>query len=106
MPRVTVACLSLALVSLACATRAPRMAASPRPDAGTPTEQLQRDLTALFTSTSIDHAHWAVHVQSLARGDTLYASNALRLMVPASVQKLLTTSVAAERLGWDYRFTT
>ena len=27
-------------------------------------------------------------------------------MVPASAQKTLTTAVAAERLGWDYRYTT
>jgi D-alanyl-D-alanine carboxypeptidase/D-alanyl-D-alanine-endopeptidase (penicillin-binding protein 4) len=27
-------------------------------------------------------------------------------MVPASIQKMLTSAVAAERLGWDYRYTT
>ena len=34
------------------------------------------------------------------------ASTRSRLQVPASNQKLLTTAVAAERLGWDYRYTT
>lgn len=69
-------------------------------------EQLRQDLRALFTEPTIDHAHWAVNVYSLQRGETLYSYNAFRFMVPASNQKLLTTAAAAERLGWDYRFTT
>ena len=45
-------------------------------------------------------------VHSLRGGETLYSSNSFRLQVPASNQKVLTTAVAAERLGWDYRYTT
>ncbi len=54
----------------------------------------------------IDHAQWAVRVDSLATGEPLFTYNAHRLMVPASNQKLLTAAVAADRLGWNYRFTT
>ena len=36
----------------------------------------------------------------------LYQRNSDKLVVPASNMKLLTMSVAAERLGWDYRFET
>jgi len=49
---------------------------------------------------------WSVTVHSLKRGDTLYSSNSFRPQVPASTQKVLTTAVAAEHLGWDYRYTT
>jgi D-alanyl-D-alanine carboxypeptidase/D-alanyl-D-alanine-endopeptidase (penicillin-binding protein 4) len=71
-----------------------------------PHEQLRRDLSALFTDPAVDHGVWAATVHSLSRGETLYNLNSFRLQTPASVQKLLTTAAAAERLGWDYRYTT
>jgi D-alanyl-D-alanine carboxypeptidase/D-alanyl-D-alanine-endopeptidase (penicillin-binding protein 4) len=52
------------------------------------------------------HGTWGVHVRSLDRGDTLFAYNAGKLMMPASNMKILTLAAAAERLGWDYKFTT
>jgi D-alanyl-D-alanine carboxypeptidase/D-alanyl-D-alanine-endopeptidase (penicillin-binding protein 4) len=39
-------------------------------------------------------------------GETLYALNPQRMMVPASNQKLLTMAAAARVLGWNYRYTT
>ena len=54
----------------------------------------------------IDHGLWSAVVHSLRHGETLYAFNSFRLQVPASNQKLITSAVAAERLGWDYRYTT
>ncbi len=69
-------------------------------------EQLRRDLRGIFSARSVDHGLWAVAVHSLKRGETLYSSNSFRLQVPASTQKVLTTAVAAERLGWDYRYVT
>lgn len=47
-----------------------------------------------------------MRVDSLATRETLFTYNGHRLMVPASNQKILTAAVAADRLGWDYRFTT
>ena len=52
------------------------------------------------------HGVWGVHVRSLDRGDVLFAYNANKLMMPASNMKILTLAAAAERLGWDHRFTT
>jgi len=69
-------------------------------------DQLRRDLRAIFSAPTVDHGVWSVAVHSLQRGETLYRSNSFRLQVPASNQKVLTTAVAAERLGWDYRYTT
>ncbi|MDP2055810.1 MAG: D-alanyl-D-alanine carboxypeptidase/D-alanyl-D-alanine-endopeptidase [Acidobacteriota bacterium] len=98
------------LLATACASRqtagaqAPTLAeALAHPDHH---EQLRRDLRAIFSARSVDHGLWSVAVHSLKRGETLYSSNSFRLQVPASTQKLLTTAVAAERLGWDYRYTT
>jgi D-alanyl-D-alanine carboxypeptidase/D-alanyl-D-alanine-endopeptidase (penicillin-binding protein 4) len=69
-------------------------------------EQLRRDLRAIFSDRTIDHGLWSAVVHSLRHGETLYSYNSFRLQVPASNQKVLTTAVAAERLGWDYRYTT
>jgi D-alanyl-D-alanine carboxypeptidase/D-alanyl-D-alanine-endopeptidase (penicillin-binding protein 4) len=42
----------------------------------------------------------------LRDGESLYRSNAFRLLTPASNQKVMTAAAAAERLGWDFRYTT
>jgi D-alanyl-D-alanine carboxypeptidase/D-alanyl-D-alanine-endopeptidase (penicillin-binding protein 4) len=49
---------------------------------------------------------WAVLVQSLASGETVYAANAAKLVMPASNMKIVTLAAAAERLGWDYTYET
>ena len=41
-----------------------------------------------------------------SRASTLYSLNPSRMQTPASNQKLITSAVAADRLGWDYRYTT
>ena len=71
-----------------------------------PHEPLGRDLTAILTDRAVDHGVWSAAVHSLRHGETLYSLNSFRLQVPASNQKQLTAAVAAERLGWDYRYTT
>jgi serine-type D-Ala-D-Ala carboxypeptidase/endopeptidase (penicillin-binding protein 4) len=69
-------------------------------------EQLRRDLRAIFSDRSVDHGTWSVDVHSLRSGETLFSTNSFRLQTPASNQKVLTAAAAAERLGWDYRYTT
>ena len=69
-------------------------------------EQLRHDLSAIFSESSIDHALWSVSVRSLKHDHTLFSVNASRMQTPASTMKLVTSAVAAERLGWDYRYTT
>lgn len=70
------------------------------------TERLRQDLQAIFSAPAINHAQWAVSVDSLRTGESLFRQNEFRLLVPASNQKLLTTAVAAAKLGWDFRYTT
>ena len=108
--RLAAAIFAGLLSASACAARQPAGVGAPslrealdQPDHH---EQLRRDLRAIFSGRSVDHGLWSVAVHSLKRGETLYSSNSFRLQVPASNQKLLTTAVAAERLGWDYRYTT
>jgi D-alanyl-D-alanine carboxypeptidase/D-alanyl-D-alanine-endopeptidase (penicillin-binding protein 4) len=68
--------------------------------------QLQRDVDAVLAAPALERATWGVLVQSIATGETLYALNAGRLLLPASNMKIVTLAAAAERLGWDYRFET
>jgi serine-type D-Ala-D-Ala carboxypeptidase/endopeptidase (penicillin-binding protein 4) len=67
---------------------------------------LHNELSAIFGRGSVSHAQLAVSITSLTTGETLFALNERRMMVPASNQKLLTVAAAARRLGWDYRYTT
>ena len=45
-------------------------------------------------------------VQSFETGEVFYQRNAHMLVMPASNMKVVTMAVAADRLGWDFRFTT
>jgi serine-type D-Ala-D-Ala carboxypeptidase/endopeptidase (penicillin-binding protein 4) len=69
-------------------------------------QDLQRDLDDILKSPAVARALVGVRIESLRTGELLFARNNDKLVVPASNMKLLTMSVAAERLGWDYRFET
>jgi D-alanyl-D-alanine carboxypeptidase/D-alanyl-D-alanine-endopeptidase (penicillin-binding protein 4) len=97
------AAVALAIVLAAgCARARP----ATRPAAPDPVPGLRDDLSRLFLAPAFDQALWAVKVQSLATGEVLYELNAGKLMMPASNMKVVTMSVAADRLGWDHRFET
>ncbi len=107
--RRTVVFIALVLCVAAFAVRAAssrQIAAATTRARETVHDRLQRDLDALFTHPDVEHAQWGVSVASLRTSEVLYRLNRSRLLLPASTQKLLTAAVAAERLGWDYRFTT
>jgi D-alanyl-D-alanine carboxypeptidase/D-alanyl-D-alanine-endopeptidase (penicillin-binding protein 4) len=106
----------IAIGMLACATGACRATAQP----GTPARPAPAATTALDAArasirstldslTSLPHvrnAQWGVLVIDAELGDTLYALNANRLLVPASNQKIVTAAAALAVLGPDFRFTT
>jgi D-alanyl-D-alanine carboxypeptidase/D-alanyl-D-alanine-endopeptidase (penicillin-binding protein 4) len=101
----------VALAFAALAACAPKTAPTLTPPPGavadlSPHARLRRDLSAIFSESAIDHAWWSVNIQSLRHRETLFSSNSFRMLTPASNQKLLTTAAAAERLGWDFRYTT
>jgi D-alanyl-D-alanine carboxypeptidase/D-alanyl-D-alanine-endopeptidase (penicillin-binding protein 4) len=54
----------------------------------------------------VQRGEWGAMVVSLTRGDTLFAQNVGARLMPASTMKLLTSSIAFERFGPDYQFST
>ncbi|HUR91605.1 MAG TPA: D-alanyl-D-alanine carboxypeptidase/D-alanyl-D-alanine-endopeptidase [Gemmatimonadaceae bacterium] len=79
----------------------------PPPAAATPrgAAALRQALGTIMTSRTRSGT-WSASVVSLTRGDTLYQANAGVPVLPASTMKLLTSAIALERLGPNYRFST
>ena len=69
-------------------------------------QSLTKDLDTILADPAIARALVGVRIESLRTGEVLFQRNSDKLVVPASNMKLLTMSVAAERLGWQYRFET
>jgi len=60
----------------------------------------------LVQAAPVDKGEWGLLVVDGATGETLYEKNADKYFVPASNMKLLTTALALDKLGADYRFRT
>ena len=60
----------------------------------------------LVHSAPVDKGMWGLLVADAVIGETLYELNADKYFVPASNMKLLTTALALDTLGPDYRFRT
>jgi len=60
----------------------------------------------LVQAAPVDKGEWGLLVVDAATGETLYEKNADKYFVPASNMKLLTTALALDTLGPDYRFRT
>jgi len=67
---------------------------------------LTADLDSIFNDPVLARALIGVRVESLRDGQLLYSRDSAKLVMPASNMKLLTMSVAADKLGWDFRFHT
>ncbi len=125
--RLTALVLGLLLAGGACAQRtAPVTTPRPSPTASpvsstahqgqpapaapvkppTSVERLRLSLDAVFGAPAFNRMQWAVLVQSLTTGETLYSANPSKLMMPASNMKIVTLAAAAERLGWDFTYET
>ena len=70
-----------------------------------PADDLRERLAAVFDTAEVN-ALWAAKVVSLDTGEVVFERNPRLLVMPASTMKVVTLAVAAERLGWDARFTT
>ena len=76
----------------------------PQPDAAV--SRLRQEVDALLAQPALAHGYWGVLVRSLKNGETLYALNQDKLMLPASNMKIVTVAAAAEKLGWGFRYDT
>src|SRR4051812_30984736 len=104
-PRRVVTCLLATTLFLASCHHTPATAPSP-PVALSPTAALVRNVDALLAEPELARGTWGIAVRSLDRGDTLYDHHGGSMLVPASTLKIVTLAVAAERLGWDFRYST
>lgn len=90
------------VVVTAC-TSSPNIGVTP---ARTPLQQLRWSIDSLVNQPKFARANLGFLVVDPKTGDTLYSHNAGKLFIPASNQKLLTSSTALAQLGADYRFRT
>lgn len=60
----------------------------------------------LIQVAPVDKGEWGLLIVDASRGEILYEKNADKYFVPASNMKLLTTALALDKLGPDYRFRT
>jgi D-alanyl-D-alanine carboxypeptidase/D-alanyl-D-alanine-endopeptidase (penicillin-binding protein 4) len=97
------------LLALAAACAPAQPALSPAPSAAPvvpAVSPVAAALDSIFNDTLFASAHWGVLVRSLETGETVYARNAARMVVPASNMKLVTAAAALEALGPEYRYHT
>src|SRR3984893_11697708 len=71
-----------------------------------PSVEFTRKAESLIDVSPVNRGEWGLLVVDSATGETLYERNADSYFVPASNMKLLTTALALDKLGADYRFRT
>ena len=69
-------------------------------------DSLRHDIDAILGSPILPHGFWGVLIKPGDRDEVWYSLNANKLIMPASSLKVVTLAVAAERLGWDFRYET
>jgi serine-type D-Ala-D-Ala carboxypeptidase/endopeptidase (penicillin-binding protein 4) len=67
---------------------------------------LAKKIEELIEKSEFSNARWGVFVVSLKDGRVLVARDAQKLFTPASAQKILTSVVALEKLGANFRWQT
>jgi len=101
---IAVALVATAACHASTGTSRPALPDGPQP--GTAVGQLQHSLEAILNQPALARGTWGVLVQSLKSGETLFAWNPQKLLLPASNMKLVTLAAAAAELGWDYTYRT
>jgi serine-type D-Ala-D-Ala carboxypeptidase/endopeptidase (penicillin-binding protein 4) len=98
--------LLLSVVLGGCAV--PRATGGPSPASGARNAKvaLASAIDSMVNAPEFRSANWGILIVDPLANDTLYSRNASRLFIPASNQKLVTTSVMLEQLGPDFRYRT
>lgn len=63
-------------------------------------------IDSLFNADMFKHAHWGVLIKSLDTGKKWYEKNPEKVFMPASNEKIITTSAALLNLGPHFKFET
>jgi D-alanyl-D-alanine carboxypeptidase/D-alanyl-D-alanine-endopeptidase (penicillin-binding protein 4) len=66
----------------------------------------QKEVEKILSSSCLRKNNFGIKIYSLDRGESLFELRAKKLFVPASNLKILTTAVALQTLGPNYRFPT
>ncbi len=69
-------------------------------------QSVQASIDALLKMPALKHASVSIHVQDMGDGNSLASYNKNLSLIPASSLKLITTGVALEKLGADYKYQT
>lgn len=68
--------------------------------------ELSRKIDEIIEKSEFANARWGIFVVSLKDGRVVVAKDARKLFNPASIQKILTSIVALDKLGADFRWKT
>jgi len=90
----------------ACATLPSSSSTSPASDPAHARVALRQSIDSMLADPALRSASWGILIVDPVAAETLYAHNATKLLIPASNQKLVSSSVMLERLGPDYRYRT
>ena len=67
---------------------------------------LRQGIDSMLATPALRSASWGILIVDPVAAETLYAHNPTKLLIPASNQKLVSSSVMLERLGPDYKYRT
>ena len=68
--------------------------------------QLGEAFHTFGNDAAVINANWTVYVRDVTAGETILAHNVHQPVIPASIQKLITTAAAVEILGSDHHYET
>lgn len=71
-----------------------------------PAERFAARADILLGANPVSKGEWGLSIVDAASGEVLYEKNSASYFVPASNMKLLTTALALDKLGVNYRFRT
>ncbi len=78
----------------------------PAPGATSSRATLRRSIDSMMAAPALRSASWGILIVDPVAAETLYSHNASKLLIPASNQKLVSSSVMLEELGPDFRYRT